>query len=161
VDARYQRTRSAPVGLFLLLPIAGVLYVLLLQNASGPFQGGEAGIDDAFGAFFLVSGLWITLIVMMLVAVDSGAMPRWCSILAVILVPLSGVAAFVAVDMCSRNVRWAILFPALLAPLIAFYAIWSRSPRLLRRLPAQSTSLAAWGAILVLSIVPLLLANWL
>jgi hypothetical protein len=161
VDARYQRSRSAPIGLFLLLPVAGVLYVLLLQNAWRPFQGGEAGIGDAFEGFFLVSGLWITLIVMMLVAVDSGAMPRWCSILAAILVPLSGVAAFVAVDMCSRNMRWAILFPGLLAPLIAFYAIWTRSPWLLARLPAQSTSLAAWGAILLLSIAPLLLANWL
>jgi hypothetical protein len=153
--------RSAPIGLYLLLPVAGILYVLLLQNALRPFPGGEGAFSGAFEAFFIVAGLWITLIVMMLVAVDSGAMPRWCSLLATVLVPLSGVAAFVAVDMCSRNMRWAVIFPALAAPLIAFYATWSRSHWLLARLPAQSTSLATWGAILILSVAPLLLANWL
>lgn len=150
-----------PIGLYLLLPIAGVLYILLLQNGLSPVAGGEGAIASAYEALFVVAALWITLIVMMLVAVDSGAMPRWCSFLAAVLVPLSGVAAFVAIDMCSRNMRWAIVFPAFLAPLIAFYALWTRTPRLLARLPAQSTSVSTWGAIFVLSMAPLLLANWL
>lgn len=161
MEAQTPTRRSTPIGLYLLLPVAGILYLLLLQSALRPSPGGEAAFSAAFESYFIVAGLWITLIVMMLVAVDSGAMPRWCSLLAVVLVPLSGVAAFVAVDMCSRNMRWAVVFPALAAPLIAFYATWSRTPRLLAGLPAQSMSLATWGAILILSIAPLLLAGWL
>lgn len=78
--------------------------------------------------------------------------------LAVILVPLSGVATFAAIDMCSRDMRWAIVFPAVLPLLIVFYALWARLPRLQALLPAERTSVAIWASVFFLSIASLALA---
>jgi hypothetical protein len=89
-----------------------------------------------------------------------GEMPRWAAILACVVHPLSGIGALVAIDMMSRHAVWALLFPALLPPLVAFYAIWARFPRLHARLPARITSAVVWGAILILSIAPLPMAYW-
>ena len=74
------------------------------------------------------------------------------------LVPASGVANFTAVDMCSRHMPWAIVFPLLLAPLIAFYALWAGWPRLHAALPAERTSVAVWASIFVLSVATFVLA---
>jgi hypothetical protein len=87
-----------------------------------------------------------------------GEMPLWVAIVAIVLQPLSGVATIVAIDMCSREVEWGIIFPVLLPPLIAFYATWARLPRLRRLMTAPAISAAVWGAILILSVAPLCLA---
>jgi hypothetical protein len=85
--------RSRPIGLVLLLAVAGVLYVLMLANASyHPSGGGEAGIAAAIEALFLTAGLWIVLSAVM------GAMPGWTGGLAGVLIPVSEVANFTAVD---------------------------------------------------------------
>ncbi len=87
-----------------------------------------------------------------------GTMPGWAGGLAGILVPASGIANFTAVDMLSRHMPWAIVFPILLAPLIAFYAFWARMPELQARLPAERTSVAVWASIFVLSVATFVLA---
>ena len=144
--------RSWPVGLLLLLAVAGVLYVLMLANALyQPSGGGEAGI-------FLTAALWIVLAIMIIVGAVTGSIPGWAGGLAGILVPASGVANFTAVDMCSRGMPWAIVFPILLAPLIAFYALWAGWPRLHAALPAEGTSVAVWASIFVLSVATFVLA---
>ena len=48
-------------------------------------------------------------------------------------------AAFVAIDMCSRHIGGAILFPALLPLLMVFYAFWARLPRLQAAMPARES----------------------
>ena len=151
---------AAPLGLFPLLAVAAALYLLLLVNCSGPISGGEAAFEDAFAALYLTGGLWIVLAAMLVVAAIPGATPRWAAILAFFMVPLSGVAAFVAIDMVSRRVGWAIVFPAALPPLLAFYALWGRLPRLHATLPPQPTSLTIWGGVVVLTAASLVLANW-
>ena len=88
-----------------------------------------------------------------------GEMPRWAAILAVVAHPLSGVGAFVAIDMMSRKAAWALIVPALLPLLLAFYAIWARFPGL-HRFPARTTSIVVWVAILVLAIAPMPIAYW-
>src|SRR4029077_16884950 len=99
--------RSWPIGLLVLLAVAGVLYGLMLANALyQPSGGGEAGIEAAIEGLFLTAGLWIVLAIMIVVGAVKGAMPGWAGGLAGILVPASGVANFTAVDMCSRDLRW-------------------------------------------------------
>jgi len=88
----------------------------------------------------------------------TGAMPGWAGGLAGILIPASGVANFTAVDMCSRHMPWAIVFPVLLAPLIAFYAFWMGWKRLHAALPAERTSVAVWASVFVLSVATFVLA---
>ena len=121
--------------------------------------GGEDAMANAFEALFVTGGLWILLAVMLIVAGIMGAMPRWAAIAAVFLIPLAGVAAFIAIDMCSRNMPAAAVFPALLPPIIAGYAYWARSERLREKLPPPQASLLAWGAVLVLSVLPMMLAS--
>jgi hypothetical protein len=151
--------RSWPVGLLLLLAVAGVLYVLMLGNAMyEPSGGGESRMSAAFEGLFLTAGLWIVLAVMIVAGAVGGKMPGWAGGLAGILVPASGIANFTAVDMLSRHMPWAIVFPILLAPLIAFYAFWARMPQLQARLPAERTSVAVWASIFVLSVATFVLA---
>jgi hypothetical protein len=151
--------RSWPIGLLVLLAVAGVLYALMLANAvAQPSGGGEARIGAAVEGLFLTAGLWIVLAIMIVVGAATGAMPGWAGGLAGLLVPASGVANFTAVDMCSRHMPWAIVFSILLAPLIAFYALWAGWPRLHAALPAEGTSVAVWTSIFVLSVATFVLA---
>ena len=151
--------RSWPVGLLVLLAVAGVLFVLMLANALyKPSGGGEAGLEAAIEGLFLTAALWIVLAIMIIVGAAMGSMPGWAGGLAGILVPASGVANFTAVDMGSRGMPWAIVLPAVLAPLIAFYALWAGWPRLHAALPAERTSVAVWASIFVLSVATFVLA---
>jgi hypothetical protein len=152
--------RSTPIGPFLLFAVACGLYLATLANAATPLGGGEAAFGDAIASLFLTVTLWIVLALLLVNGALMGEMPRWSAIVAVMLVPLSGVAAFVAIDMCSRHIQWAIAFPATLPPLIAAYAMWTRLPRLRELLPSSAISLAAWSMVLVLSIAPLILASY-
>jgi hypothetical protein len=151
--------RSWPIGLLVLLAIAAVLYGLMLANAMyQPSGGGEASLEAALEGLFVTAGLWIVLAIMVVVGAVQGTMPGWAGGLAGILVPASGVANFTAVDMCSRHMPWAIVIPILLAPLIAFYAFWAGWPKLHAALPAESTSVAVWASIFVLSVATFVLA---
>jgi hypothetical protein len=152
--------RSVPIGALLLLVVACGFYVAVLASAAAPLGGGEAAMSDAFASLFLTFGLWIALALMLVNAGLMGEMPRWSAIVAVFVIPLSGVAAFVAIDMCSRHMQWAIIFPAALPLLIASYAMWARLPRLRALLPAPATGAIAWGLIVTLSIAPLILASY-
>ena len=154
-----QSQRSWPIGPLALLAVASVLYVMMLINASShPSGGGESNIAAALEALYLTAALWIVLACMLIVGGVGGAMPRWAGWLAGILVPASGVANIVAVDMCSRHMPWAIVILLLLAPLLAFYALWARLPWLKAKLPAEGISVAVWGAVFVLSVASYVLA---
>lgn len=154
-----QSQRSWPIGQLALLAVAGVFYILMLLNASSqPAGGGEANIAAAVEALFLTAALWVVLVCMLIVGGVGGSMPRWSGWLAGILVPISGVANFVAVDMCSRHMPWAIVFLLLLAPLLAFYALWARLPWLQARLSAERTSVTVWAVVFALSIAVFVLA---
>jgi hypothetical protein len=149
---------SRPYGLFALMALAAVLYVLMLINALTPMGSGDAAFSDAYEAFLIIVGLWIVLAVMLIVGGLMGSMPHWAGWIAVLLLPLSGVAAFAAIDMCSRNMRGAVVFPAALALIIAFYAYWARATHLQERMPAQRVSGLTWGAVFFLSVFALLAA---
>jgi hypothetical protein len=151
--------RSKPIGSLLLLLLGCFFYVVMLVNAARPAGGGETAIGQAIEELFVTAGLWIVLAILLLVGGLMGQMPRWAAIVAIFLHPLSGVAAFVAIDMWSRKIGWAVAFPVLLPALLALYAIWARLPQLHRMFPAEPTSAALLGMILVLSIAPLILAS--
>lgn len=141
----------------LLLAAAG-LYLALLNKTSFALGGGEVRFGQAFAALALTAGLWSVLTLLVVIGGISGEMPRWGACAAIFFIPLSGIAAFVAIDMCARRIRWAILVPALTPPLILLYAVWASLPPLHGALQPGLTSLAVWGSVLALSAAALLLA---
>src|ERR1700704_1396582 len=68
--------RSWPIGLLVLLAVAGVLYGLMLANASyNPSGGGEASLEAALEGLFLTAALWIVLAIMIVVGASTGRVP--------------------------------------------------------------------------------------
>ena len=147
-----------PIGTILLFALTGVLYVAMLTTISFSAGGGEAAFSQAIAALFAVIGLWVLLALLLFAGAILGKMPRWSAAAAVIFVPVSGVAMFVAIDMCSRHIAWAVIVPIMLPLLIALYAAWARWPRFHTAFPAKQTSMIVWGVIFVLSTATFLLA---
>jgi hypothetical protein len=145
------RLRAAPLGMIALLALAAVLYVALLVTSAAPLEGGEAAYSQAWGALLLTFWLWMLLALALIVGAVKGRMPRAAGFTALLLHPISGVAAFVAIDAVSRHVHGALAIVALLPPLIAFYALWARLPSLRASAPSGIVGAAAWGAVALLS----------
>jgi Ca2+/Na+ antiporter len=144
--------RSAPFGTLLLLALAFALYVATLAHVSFSAGGGDASMGEALAAFFFTVALWIDLALLMAAGAVMGEMPRWAAVSSFLLVPMAGFATFVAIDMCSRHIKWAVIVPVLLPLLVALYAMWARLPNLRAAIPAKEFSMAVWGAILALSL---------
>ena len=160
--------RSAPIGAILLLLLAGTFYFGIIATLGYRFSpvefdaGGESRVAEGLSEVYLIVVtvlLWIVLAVLLFIGARKGEVPGWVAIIAIVLLPLSGVAAFFATKLYWYYAGWAIVVPVLLPPLVAFYAIWARSPQLHAALPANITSLATWGAVLVLTIAPVLLSS--
>jgi len=60
--------------------------------------------------------------------------------------------------MCSRHMRLAVVLPASLAALIAYYAYWARSPDKRPEMTPKDMTIVVWGAVFGLSILTFLLA---
>ncbi len=145
------RLRTAPLGMMALLALAATLYFALLAVSAAPLPGGEAGYSQAWGALLLTLWLWVVLALALMVGAVMGRMPRSAGIAALLLHPISGVAAFVAIDAVSRHIEGALGVVALLPPLIAFYALWARLPSLRASAPAGIVGAAVWSAVALLS----------
>jgi hypothetical protein len=148
---RLARLRAAPFGMLTLLGLAAALYIALLSAAAAPLEGGEAAYSQAWGALLLTFWLWAVLALALIVGAVMGQMPLAFGLAALLLHPISGVAAIVAIDAVSRHIQGAIAFVALLPPLIAFYALWARLPSLRSRAPATTVGAIVWGAVALLS----------
>ena len=150
-----------PAGAIALAAAGCIPYSLLIlaliygPPGGDPSQyGGESRIAQGFAELYaLLFGvvLWIVIGVLLLIAARAGA-PHWARVAAGILFPVSAIAAFVA-GAASFDLPggWSILVPALLPPLIAFWAIWLRTPSLRARVPVERASIAGLGAIAVAS----------
>lgn len=151
--------RSIPLGTLLLLAVAGGFYVAMLGSTSFSTGVGDASFGQAMASLFFTAGLWIALAVLLTAAGIMGEMPRWCAFVAVFLLPLAGVATVTAIDMCSRHINWAIVFPIVLPLLIAVYALWVRFPAFHAAVSAARMSAGVWALVLVLSLAAFLVAS--
>jgi len=146
-----------PVGSFVLLGLAGLLYCGMMGSLSG-MQGTDAagrGMALAFAAIFGVA-LWLVLALLLTVASVVGHMPLAGRVGAAILLPLSAVAASVAIDLYGGGSDdWAIAVPLLLPPVIAAYALWARLPEVQARLPERRTTVVLGGTVMLLTLAPL------
>jgi hypothetical protein len=143
--------RSPPIGAVALALLAGLLYsaeLAILHDAGHSDAAGDS-LTDAFVALF-ATALWTVLTGLMLVAFKNGKMPAWAAIGALLLLPLSGYASFSATDLYARYGGWAFVVPALVPPVIVFYALWIRVPALVATLSETVASALAGGALTAL-----------
>ena len=151
--------RSVPFGTILLLAVTCVFYVAMVGSISFSTGVGDASFGQAIASLLFTAALWIALAALLIAAGVMGEIPRWVAFGAVFLLPLAGVATFTAIDMCSRHIKWAIVFPIVLPLLVAAYALWVRFPAFHAAIPAEQMSAAIWALILVLSGAALLTAS--
>lgn len=150
---------KAPLGTFILLAIAGVLYLGMLGSLSGLNETDAMGRGMAlgFGAIFGVA-LWLVLAALLLLAALHGRMPDVGKVGAAVLLPLSAITASVAIDLYGTGADWALAAPLLLPPIIMAYALWARMPALFpgsRSLPGTA---AVGGLVAILTLAPLLVS---
>jgi len=140
--------------------IAAALLVLLVGNALYvPAGGGESLIAQALQMVFIAFALWIALVAMLVVGGVMGGMPRWVGWLAIVLVPMAGIANVTAVDMCGRHMKWAVVVVVLLPVLIGFYAFWARL-RFKSAPPDERTSTWVWGSVFLISALTFVVAAY-
>jgi hypothetical protein len=146
------------VGTIILIVLASVLYVAMLSTVSFSAGGGDAAMGEAIASFMVTVALWIVLALLITVAAIMGEMPRRIVVIGALLVPLAGVTTFVAIDACSRHIKWAVIGPVLLPLLIASLAVVARFAKLRTAFPGDGFSFAVCSAIAVLSLVLLVAA---
>jgi hypothetical protein len=151
--------RSVPFGTLLLLAVVCGFYLAMLGSTSFSTGVGDASFGQAIASLFFTFGLWVALAVLLFAAGVMGEVPRWVAFVAVFLLPLAGVATVTAIDMCSRHIKWAIVFPIVLPLLVAAYALWARFPALRAAIPGEAMSAGIWALVLVLSGAALLTAS--
>lgn len=144
-----------------LLVFAVFLYAPFIANLLGSRGSDAAGRGMALGfATILGLVLWIVLAVMFAIAILRGAMPSYAAAAAIVLLPLSAIAAASAGGLYNeRHGDWLAVVPILLPPLLAFYALWARVAGWHGTLVPGPTTAVVGGAIVVLTIVPLVLTT--
>ena len=149
------RSYKPPIGTFVLLAVACVLYLGMLGSLSGLNETDAMGRGMAlgFGAIFGVA-LWLVLAVLLLVAALNGAMPAIGKIGAALLLPFSAIAASVATDLYGGGAAWAFAVPLLAPPLIMIYALWARIPTLQTSLLPLPTTAIVGSLVVILALAP-------
>jgi hypothetical protein len=136
-----------------------ILLVWILQVASlsglGHSDAAGNGMAQGFTALEIIL-LWVLLAILLLLTGVVGRMPWPAAVAAVVLLPVSGVAAMTALDLLADNdappYLWPIIMPALVPPIVVGFAFWTLLPGLRSAIPATLATVAAWGATLLLCV---------
>lgn len=153
-----ERDGAMTLGTVVLLVLSVLLYCGMLASLSGLRETDAAGrgVALAFSAMFGVA-LWLVLALLTTMAAVAGRMSGMARIGAAAFLPLSAIAASVAIDLFGgRGNDWVVAVPVLLPPVIAAYAIRVR-PLRVGRPPTESRIMIALGAgVVLLTLAPLL-----
>jgi hypothetical protein len=140
----------------MILLLAAVVWAGFVGCATTMHASDAAGngLTQAF-AFLLGIALWVLLAALLLIAALFGEMPRYAKLAAALLHPASGAAAMATVDLLSRDASqaWMLIVPIVIPLLLVGYAAWACVP-FLRRLVAARGAALAWGAVLLLTLLP-------
>lgn len=116
------------IAAILLLVVALILYAAMMGSVADSVHSDAAGrgMAMAFGAIFGVV-LWLVLAGLMVLGLRRGAQAAWVKAAAVVLVPLTAVAAAVAAGFYSDRQDWALWPLAMMPPLLVVLALWPRA----------------------------------
>ena len=142
----------------ILLLVTLLVWAAVIANCSTLNSSDPAGnaLSSAYGAF-MVLGLWVLLAILLVIGAVKGDMPGWSKAAAVILVPASGAATLVAMNLMSGHpdVKWPLVVPVLAPLLLISFALWSYFPAIRSILPSGAAGAITWGSVLLLSLLPL------
>jgi hypothetical protein len=152
---------GVPYGAIALFAIAFLLYSGFLANLLGSRGTDMAGRGMALGFAAIIGAvLWLVLTGLFVLAWFNGRLPGWLVVAVLVFLPLSAIAAAAAAGLAEVRGYWLMAAPILLPPLLALLALWGRLPGLHDVLPVVPTSAALGGAIVLLTIVPLVI-GWI
>jgi hypothetical protein len=142
-----------------------LVWALLLPILTQLDSSDAAGNGMAQGfAFLHMMLLWALLAALFLLAALGGNMPWTVSLPAVALIPGSGFAAFVALELLSHPSEppylWPIVVPAIVPPAIVALCLWALFPPLHRLVPPRAADVAVWGAVLALCLAEAPMSSW-
>ncbi len=83
--------------------------------------------------------LWLALTGLFVLAWFNGRLPGWLAAAALIVLPLSAIAAAAAAGLAEERGWWLMTAPIALPPLLALFALWGRLPALHGVLPVGPT----------------------
>ncbi len=149
-----EKSSAAPV-IGVCLGVLALLFWMLalatLPNLASSDAAGN-GYAQAYAAIELFI-LWGLLALVTLIACVKGEVAWPAAIAAAILIPVSGVVAFVALGLLSKPALppflWPIVIPALVPLLVLAFDLWALFPSLRAAIPARLAG-AVWGVTLVL-----------
>lgn len=159
--ARQTTTNGFPWIMTILLVFAALLHAAFAGSLLDARGSDPAGRGMALGfAAILGLVLWVVLASLFAIAFFKGSMPGYALAAAIVFLPLSAIAAASATGLYNeRHGDWLIAVPLALPPLLALYALWARVVGLHAALPPGSTSAVLGGAVVVLTIAPLVLTT--
>jgi hypothetical protein len=151
-----ERSMGATVPVFLVLTL--LCWMLMLGSIAGwigkaPVIGRETDrmISQAYsGAMALL--VWIFLGAILLIASSKNVLPAELGFAGWFVLPLSGVAALVAIGVLYNPARhWPVVIPAVVPVLVAGYVLYLFFPSV-QTIPVGTGGAAMFGIVLVLSI---------
>ena len=154
-------TPGFPWVMTILLAFAAIIYLTFVANLLGARSSDAAGRGMALG-FAAIQGLalWLVIGVLFAIAFYRGGMPGYAMAAAIVFVPWSGMAAGSATGLyMERHGEWLIAVPIVLPLLLILYAFWARFTGWHVALPPGPTTALLGGAVIVLTLVPLVLTT--
>jgi hypothetical protein len=147
---------NSMVVLLILTSVTWLLMIAVLTTVAGVVAPGDQDIFLGLRwilAYVLVGAIWLGLGGLLLVAGGQDVLPGWVRTAALILWPASAAAAFASLYLASDAVlRWPVLIPIAIPPLIAGYVAVLYQPSLAAVFGASAGSGVLWGVILALSL---------
>src|SRR4051794_30435442 len=130
----------------------GVFSGSLTLHASDPAGNGLARAFTALAA----GALWVLLAVLLAIAGGHSGMPTWCGVAALVLVPASGVAVQVALQLLGedRMLKWPAILPGAVPGMLLGFAIWCIISRAHALISPTTAGTVAWGTVALLTPLP-------
>jgi hypothetical protein len=154
--AEAEKPIPAATGVSIILAaIASLLWLFAIAVLSDLGRSDAAGnaLGQAYAAILIIL-LFVLLAILAIVAAVKGTSPKWAVVAATILIPASGIATMIALDLLARPYeapfRWPLVVPALIPPLIIAFCLWALLPSLRGRRFAHATPTVVWSAVALL-----------
>ncbi len=144
----------AAIVLSLLILLVWIALVSTLSSLGDSDPAGN-GLEQAFAGFEIIL-LWILLVILLVVAGVQTSMPWQGAAAALVLVPVSGVVAGVALGMLADRATapflWPIMVPVAVPPAVVAFAFWTLLPSFRAVVGAPVAIGAVWGLTLLLCV---------